>query len=101
MGNSLFSVLSATTSKVSGLQPITKLAFLISLLSLLLSPLADYSEVQCTGHNRLVEGFQHLAAHIEGSQLPEEIQFAHPLLIYSLTVGLLVQSSLMWMPKYL
>lgn len=93
-----------------GLHPITELAFLISLLSLFVSPTLmlhpqldqwageqDYSKIQWTGHNRPVEvlycsSFQHLVAHVEVSQLPQEIHSAPPLLKYSLNVGLPVQS---------
>ena len=43
-------------------------------------------------NNRLVEDLQHLAAHVERSQLPQEIESAHPLLVHSLGVGFPVQS---------
>ncbi|KAK5888411.1 hypothetical protein CesoFtcFv8_014508 [Champsocephalus esox] len=77
MDNSLFSVLLSTTaSKGSSSMPMTDPAFLITLLILLVSPAlmlppaADRSKEECTGHNSLEEDLQHLAAHVEGSQLP-------------------------------
>ena len=67
MDNSFFSVLLSTTaSRVSCLQPITEPAFLISLLSLLVL-LAPMLLPQKT------TDLQHLAAHIEGSQHPQEV----------------------------
>ena len=42
--------------------------------------------------NRLVRDLQHLAAHVEGSQLPKEIESAHPLLVHSLGIRFPVQS---------
>ena len=38
-----------------------------------------------TGNNRLVKDLQH-AAHVERSQLPQEIESAHPLLVHSLGI---------------
>ena len=38
------------------------------------------------GNNRLVEDLQHFAAHVEGSELPQEIESAHHLLIHSISV---------------
>ena len=54
------------------------------------APPADYSEVQDTGYNRLVEDVQHLAAHIEGSQPCQEIVCSSSscFLLISLSVGL-------------
>jgi len=53
------------------------------------------SNVSSFSHHRLVKDLQHLAAHIEGSELTQEIQSAHPLLV--------VQSSLLFKctPNYL
>ena len=50
---------------------------------------------QSTVHwlNRLIKDFQHLAAHVERSQLPQEIESAHPFLIHSVSVGLPIQST--------
>ncbi|KAK5900156.1 hypothetical protein CesoFtcFv8_009559 [Champsocephalus esox] len=90
MDNSLFSVLLSTTaSKGSSLMPMTDPAFLILLVSpaLMLPP---PSKEECTGHNRL-EDLQHLAAHVEGSQLPQKIESAHPLLVLSVSVDPPVQ----------
>ncbi|XP_010795289.1 complement factor H-like [Notothenia coriiceps] len=53
---------------------------------------ADRSKEECTSHNRL-EDLQHLAAHVEGSQLPQKIESAHPLLVHS-TLSLLLKMQL-------
>ena len=33
----------------------------------------NYSKEKYTGHHRLIKDLQHLAAHIEGSQLPQDV----------------------------
>ena len=50
------------------------------------------SKENYTGNSRLVNDLQHLAAHIEGSQLPQEIESAHPLPVHSLGIRFPVQS---------
>ena len=55
------------------------------------APPADRSKEECTSHNRPVEDLQHLAAHVEGSQLPQKIESAHPLLVHSVSVDPPVQ----------
>lgn len=49
------------------------------------APRADHGEDQFTGHNRVLEQRQYLAAHVEGSKL-------FPLLVNIVVVGLLVNS---------
>ena len=56
------------------------------------APPADRSKEECTSHNRLIEDLQHLAAYVEGSQLPQKIESAHPLLVHSVSVDPPVQS---------
>ena len=52
---------------------------------------ADCSIEECTSNKRLVENVQQPAAHAEGSQLPQEVEPCHHLLVHSLSVGPLVQ----------
>ncbi|XP_069568563.1 protein wntless homolog isoform X1 [Brachyistius frenatus] len=54
------------------------------------APPADHS----TDNNKPVEHLQHLAAHIEGSKVPQEKESPHPLHVDSVDVGLPVQSVL-------
>ena len=46
----------------------------------------------CTGHHRLVKDMQHLAAHIKGPKLPQEVESALSLPVDSLSIALPVQS---------
>ena len=50
------------------------------------APPSNYHKEKYTGHHRLVKDLQHLAAHVEGSQLPQEVKSAHPLLVNSFSV---------------
>lgn len=88
-------LLSTTASMVSNLQPIAKpflpdqfVQFVGVAGSDAVSP-ADHSKVQRAG--RLIGNVQHPDVHQEESQLPQEGESAHPLLVYSLAVGLPVQ----------
>lgn len=38
------------------------------------------------------QGLQHLAAHVEGSERPHEVQPAQPLFVHSISVGTPLQS---------
>ena len=46
------------------------------------APPTNHSKEKYTGHQRLIKDLQHLA----GSQLPQEVKFAHSLLVDSLSV---------------
>lgn len=59
------------------LKSVREAGFIISLFSLLMSTPTSHSKEQYTGNHRLVKDLQHLAAHIEGSQLPQEVESAH------------------------
>ena len=83
MDNSLFSVLLFTTvSKDSSLRPST--------VGVTGSDAAapTHSGKENDAGNRLVKDLQHLAAYVEGSQLPQEIESVH-----SLGIRFPVQSS--------
>lgn len=80
-------LLSTPVYKVSCLRPSTELAVLMILsnqmVSLALMLLAQHTATDC---------LQHVAAHLEGSQLPQEIKSAYPLRVHSLGVRFPVQS---------
>lgn len=77
MDNSVFSVL------LTGVQ----FAFLIRLFSLLVSSPAVMLLHQLTAaDNHLVEDLQHLAAQVEGSQPPQEVDSAHPFPVCSIPI---------------
>ena len=52
----------------------------------------NHSKEKYTGHHRLIKDLHHLAAHFEGSQLPQEVNSAHPLLVHSFCIRSPVQS---------
>lgn len=51
----------------------------------------DTGGEESDGHHRLVEDRQHLAAHMDGSQFPLEVESAATLLVHSCGFGLPAQ----------
>ncbi|XP_056266749.1 uncharacterized protein LOC130191099 [Pseudoliparis swirei] len=104
MDSSFFNVLLSTTcSRCSSWQPMMEPAFLTSLLDGWCHRLRCCSpsrQWQSAAHwpRPLGEHLQHLAAHVEGSKLPQEKELTPPLLEHSVDVGLPVQS--METPRY-
>ena len=49
----------------------------------------------------MVEDVQYPAAHVEGSQLRQEVESAHSLFVHNLSVGSLVQFAVKSAPRYL
>lgn len=48
------------------------------------APSANYSIAESTHDHGLLEYIQHLGAYIESSELPQKMEFAHPLLVHSI-----------------
>ena len=77
MDNSFFSVLLSTTaSRVSCLHRASLPDQFVESVGVTGSDAAsptNYSKEKYTGHHRLIKDLQHLAAHVEGSQPPQEV----------------------------
>lgn len=63
------------------------LLYLLVSLAELLPPQQTHRGEEGASHDGLVEDHQHLAAHIKGSQLPQEVESTTACLLHSSAIG--------------